>query len=119
MDVRLSQLSDRVKSDLAIGLLYRAADVVKNFADLMSGSVGQSFGKTVDQSKVSRILPVLKSLTDLFEEGPDKDWWHDYLLLTGKHMVCTEEGWIQATDNTREVMGKDPMEVLDEVNAPE
>jgi hypothetical protein len=27
------------------------------------------------------------------DTAPDARWWKDLFLLTGQHMVCTEEGW--------------------------
>lgn len=56
--------------------------------------------------------------------APDQDWYRDYYVLTGSHMILTDEGWCpgdckqslideylgdgEAVDNV----------ILDEVNAP-
>jgi hypothetical protein len=48
------------------------------------------------------------------DRAPDKRWFKDWFLITGEHMILTEEGWMPADMNG----GEEPMEVLDEVNAP-
>ncbi len=68
---------------------------------------------------MSQLLAGLAVVADLRgEDPPDKDWFRQYFLLTGDHMVLTEEGWIPAACNTKAFTGFDPAEVLEEVNAP-
>jgi hypothetical protein len=63
----------------------------------------------------SELLGGLAVASDLLaEKAPDKDWHRDCYLLTGEHMVLTEEGWVPAEMN----QGADAVDVLDEVNAP-
>lgn len=52
------------------------------------------------------------------DRAPDENWFRDYFSLGDEHMVLTEEGWVRACDNTPEVCGDEPAEVLGEVNAP-
>jgi hypothetical protein len=49
---------------------------------------------------------------------PDETWWREYYLLTGEHMVRTEEGWESGSikQTTIDEYGADY--ILDEVNAP-
>ena len=56
------------------------------------------------------------------ENAPDREWFRDYYLLTGEHMILTDEGWCWGS--CKESLLKDyPNEkpediILDEVNAP-
>jgi hypothetical protein len=113
-------MTDEEKAELAIGLIERLAPAIPAFVKAMRESGGWSEGKTVAQSKIDRASGVLNSILDaeMFEQGPDPEWWRDYFLLTGEHMVCGEYGWMPASHNTREVTGEDPEEIFDEVNAP-
>lgn len=111
-------MTDKQKAKLVIELLERATVVVAEFAKSLKTGGIHSVGKSADQHKVERGLEVLDHLTDLFEEGPDENWWRDFYLLTGDHMVCTNEGWIPAHMNTKKYTGYPPEEIMDEVNAP-
>lgn len=104
--------TDESKAELAVRLIERATYRVPQFADSLRRS------NMPDGSKVTRALEVLDALADLDERGADEDWYRDYFTLTGQHMQLTEEGWVPADQNTREVTGEEPMEVFDEVNAP-
>jgi hypothetical protein len=99
------------KEDQAADLLDRAADRVAAF--MRGFKTSPLRGQTRAESVLNALMEV-----DPFEDAPDRNWWRDYYLLTGDHMVCTEEGWVPAEMNAREVTGEDPDEVLDEVNAP-
>jgi hypothetical protein len=111
-------MTDEQKAEFAIKLVERAAGVIPRYAKLVRESGGWSDGKTVHQTKIDSCLRLLAAIEDFFDWAPDPHWWRDYFILTGAHMVLTEEGWLPAECNTREATGADPMEVLDEVNAP-
>lgn len=113
-------MTDEEKAELAISLIERMAPALPAFAKRMRESGGWSEGKTMVQSRLGRAKDVLETLLDLelFEEGPDVTFWRDCFILSGDHMVCTDDGWIPAVMNTREVTGEDPEEIFDEVNAP-
>ncbi len=72
-------------------------------------------------------LKLLERATALLEDVPcksDPTFWHDYLLFTGNHMICTEEGWEPGdAKGIYEQMAKEngvPLSdfIIDEVNAP-
>jgi len=113
-------MNDQEKADLAIDLIYRSKNILSNFADEMKDSPFYQENRTIDQLKFDRCMGLIDVLMEfgLFEHAPDEDWFRDYFLLTGVHAVLTEEGWIPADQNTVEITGEEPMEVLDEVNAP-
>lgn len=55
------------------------------------------------------------------EVAPDVEWFHDYYLLTGDHMICTDEGW-EPGENKQSYQDNpdyDDDGIIDEVNAPE
>jgi hypothetical protein len=58
------------------------------------------------------LLAGLAVASDLVSEsGPDSQWFKDLFIVTGMHVVLTEEGWVSP-----DFAGD--MEILDEVNAP-
>jgi len=78
----------------------------------------------VDETTISTLdLGTLRAAIDVAadlvgEKAPDATWFREYYEITGDHMVLTEDGWIPAEFNTREITGEDPAEVIEEVNAP-
>lgn len=81
--------------------------------------------------KTGEAMRLLVRAADYFssaETTPDKDWFKDFYLLTGEHMVLTDEGWefgaskediiAWAEEDARRsgVEYEDP--ILDEINAP-
>jgi hypothetical protein len=61
-------------------------------------------------------MDLLERAEPKFEDGgPDVDWHRDFFLLTGDHMICTDEGWQPGDTEPR----PDADEILCEVNAPE
>ena len=68
---------------------------------------------------VTSALKLLEDVADQCDEAPFPEFFKRYYLLTGDHMVLTEEGWIPAELNTLEHTGAEPMETFDEVNAPQ
>lgn len=106
----------------------RQAQTACNLIERMSYQIPQLARDIRDSgqsstSKVRRCLQIIDKLRDCtYEEfAPDPTWYREYYMLTGDHMVLTEEGWIPAACNTPEHLGADydPAEVLDEVNAPD
>lgn len=101
------------KADLAISLIERASYKVPQLAQKLRNSTQP------DERTLERAKELLGSLMEFFlEEAPDREWWKDYFTVTGEHMQLTEEGWIPASENTREATGVESLEVLFEVNAP-
>lgn len=112
-------MNNKQKADLVIDLIYRGKDELEKFATYMKESQAVPQGKTLEQGKFDRCMDLLNNLLDFgfFDPAPDEDWFRDFYTLTGDHVVLTEEGWIPADQNTREITGEEPMEILDEVNA--
>lgn len=107
------------KSKKAIDLLHRAADTITWYADLVEHSMARADGKSVEQTRYEAAMRMVNQLEEWREDhAPDHNWFRDLFLLTGAHLVLTEEGWIPAEANTLDATGFEPMEILDEVNAP-
>lgn len=75
--------------------------------------------------KLERALNLLERAAECFDGGgPDKNWFREYFILTGAHMILTDEGW--QSGEVKEELAKEAQEngedvsdwVLDEVNAP-
>lgn len=81
-----------------------------------AGVSEETIAAAVNRDSVTTAVEVASDM--LGDRAPDDNWLRDWYLVTGDHMVRTEEGWIPAEMNTREHTGEDPMEVLEEVNAP-
>jgi hypothetical protein len=61
---------------------------------------------------------LLKRAANFIEcNAPDEDWWKEYYLFTGEHMILGEEGWCEAAAYDG-LSADDFGEILDEVNAP-
>jgi hypothetical protein len=72
------------------------------------------------EEKLEKALDLLERASEMFEDrSPDPRWFKELFLLTGRHMICTEEGWEpgECKDHVVEQYGADYIE--DEVNAPE
>jgi hypothetical protein len=69
-------------------------------------------------AKLSTATELLKRIADKTEEGPtgDPQWWREYFLFTGQHMILIEEGWTSA--DCKDSLADEEVEILDEVNAP-
>lgn len=96
--------------------------------DIHSGEVVAHFNDMSDALAFQAMAAAYEKAMDLLERAeicmssadtsPDKTWYRELFVLNGEHMVLTEEGWIPADQNTREVTGVDPVEIFDEVNKP-
>jgi hypothetical protein len=74
--------------------------------------------KMTTEQKLERAMSLVSRAGDFFSDDPPEDWFRDYYILTGEHMVATEEGW-QLGSNKAELIaeyGEDYIQ--DEVNAP-
>lgn len=101
------------KSELAIALIERAAPEVPKFAAMLRTQSGLP-----DEQKYNRAMTVLEHLGELFEHAPDPQWWRDFHLLTGQHMILWEEGW-EPGECKAAYLAEDPKwEPLDEINIP-
>lgn len=49
---------------------------------------------------------------------PDPHWYRDYYVLTGAHMILTDEGWTPGDCKQGLIEDYDESAILDEVNAP-
>jgi hypothetical protein len=119
MAEQLSQLcgvipcsDDERRSLAATSLLLRAALYPAKLAYMIRES------KQPDADKAKRASQLLENLVEFVdEEAPDPFWWRDYFVLTGEHMVLTEEGW-EPGECKAAYLDDDPKwEPLDEVNA--
>ena len=73
--------------------------------------------------KLETALALLQRVVDASSQAPDPEWYRDYFLLVGSHMILTEDGWedgenkqayldsLEAWEDVSEV-------ILAEVNAP-
>ncbi len=101
------------KAALAIALIERAAHEVPKFAETL-----RTASYLPDEQKFNRAMTVLEHLGELFEHAPDPDWWRDFHLLTGQHMILGEEGW-EPGECKAAYLAEDPeWEPLDEINIP-
>lgn len=75
--------------------------------------------------KLEKALNLLERAAERFDEvAPDKNWFREYFILTGAHMILTAEGW--QSGEVKEELVKEAQEngedvsdwILDEVNAP-
>ena len=72
------------------------------------------------KEKLERAMSLLERIEDCEIPEPDKDWYKEYYLLTGNHMIFTAEGWLSGEskedylDENGRLSG-----ILSEVNAPE
>ena len=116
----MSKLTAKEKAELAIQLIRRSCNGIQQLAEMIEQSTHALSGFSLDETKFNWSMNVLKSLNDLTAETtPDDEWFPDYCTLTGEYWHLTEEGWVPARFNTKAHTGYEPMEVLDEVNAPE
>ena len=85
---------------------------------LLRAGVSQETLSEIDND--NSLCVALEVVVDMLAEGPspDSSWWKERYEVTGEHVVLTEEGWMPAEMNTVEHTGEEPVEVLDEVNAP-
>lgn len=51
-------------------------------------------------------------------DPPDATWYRDYYVLTGAHMILTDEGWTPGDCKQGLIEDYDESAILDEVNAP-
>lgn len=80
----------------------------------------QSFNKKEKQmdlqAKYDKAMDLLSRAENRMDaEAPDATWMEEYYVLTGDHMICTEEGWTPG-ENKPDIH---PDDILMEVNAPQ
>lgn len=112
-------MTDKEKAAMAIGLIERCSTIPETFANSIRSGVWYTSEKTHDQLIIDRSIQFVDAISEFLDEAPDDNFFRDLFVLTGDHMVLTEEGWITAESNTDEETNGEPSEVLDEVNAPE
>jgi hypothetical protein len=71
------------------------------------------------QAKLTAAMGLLERVATHLDDSqpPDGRWWRDYFVLTGDHMILTDEGW--ESGDSKESYADAPDSILDEVNAPE
>lgn len=76
------------------------------------------------EHKLEEVMSLLHRAAEYMEsQAPDEMWWREYFLLTGEHMILTDEGWESAS--VKESYEREAAEhgeswkPLDEVNAPD
>ena len=112
-------MTDDEKLGIGLSLLRRCGGVILDRADGIAHASHRADGKSILETKLDSVTSLLKLVEEIVDErGPDVLWFRDLHRFEGTHAVLTEEGWVPAEYNTREVTGEDPMEVFDEVNAP-
>ena len=79
--------------------------------------------KSSVEDRLLMALELLERVVEVLEDTPDKAWWREYFLLTGRHMILTDEGW--EPGSCKKSYLDDWQEnpdfgnpILDEVNAP-
>ena len=69
------------------------------------------------EEKYDKAMDLLERVAVYIERSPDTNWWRDYFLLTGDHMICTDEGW-QPGEAKASLIGEYGDDyILEEVNA--
>lgn len=104
------------RADLAVSLLRRAGNAIyecaNNIEDIYDNYKVRPEGGTPADGKLAAAMVCLEAISDLVSDRPpDETWWRDYFLLTGEHMILTDEGWVPP------YMVDPQSEVLEEVNA--
>lgn len=80
-----------------------------------------AFAEAFAKEQLAPVIPLLERAAEFCSDNPpDKDWFRDYFLFTGDHMILTDEGW--EPGNLIEQIRKDnddpEWEPDDEINAP-
>lgn len=73
-----------------------------------------------ETGKLADAMALLQRTAEHFDDfAPDADWWRDYFLLTGEHMMLVDGNWEPATDAAKRTYLEeyDEWEPDDEVNA--
>lgn len=87
-----------------------------------------------DRLAMTTLMASVKTAEDLLERAAtlmedrlitsDVNWWREYFIFTGEHMILTDEGWVEGRDKplyaAQAAEDEIPMSdlVLDEVNVP-
>jgi hypothetical protein len=72
-----------------------------------------------DKVKLEKAMNLLDRAAEAHEAAPDAQWFKEYFLLGGQHMILTDEGW-ESGEAKEYYLADDPdWEPLDEVNAPQ
>jgi hypothetical protein len=76
------------------------------------------------EQKLRDALSLLERVVAAEIQAPDPQWFRDYFLLTGQHMILTEEGWESGDSKQAYLDGLNPEDsiedvILDEVGALE
>lgn len=107
-------------SALSISLCVTALFALVGCASAVFYYAGQSNA----EEKLTKAMDLLKrAAEDMETTVPDENWCREYFLLTGEHMICTDEGWDPGSskqsyiDNLEEGESIDDV-IMDEVNAP-
>ena len=69
---------------------------------------------------LEKAMDLLDRVVSAETPAPDPKWFREYFLLTGQHMICTEEGWEDGSAKQSYIDSNDgdASIILDEVNAP-
>jgi hypothetical protein len=74
---------------------------------------------TVEVKRLEQAMNLLNRAADYCSDNPpDKEWFRDLFLLTGEHMVLTEEGWQPGNNRPMLVAEYGEGHIEDEVNGP-
>ncbi len=75
---------------------------------------------TAAQQKLAKAMDLLDRASSRFEDAtpPDATWYKELFLLTGEHMILTEEGWAGGESKASQLEECGEESILDEVNAP-
>ena len=68
----------------------------------------------LNQTVFSAVSLLERAAEYLGDNPPDTDWFRDYYLLTGDHVILTDEGWEPAS--CKEQLLTDGGEVYEELN---
>lgn len=77
-----------------------------------------------NDEKLDLAMDLLERVEKNETDPPDETWYRDYYVLTGHHMILTDEGWCPGTE--KQSLLEDYLDdgvneediIYDEVNAP-
>lgn len=101
----------RLPAELVIAALDHLREQLPTM--MANAPIARDVNGNLSPNRIPRAaLDHLERILGDFEMTPDADWWRDYFLLAGLHMVLTPYGW-EPGDVKDEY---DPEDILDEVN---
>jgi hypothetical protein len=103
--------------------MEKSAQEHPRFAQSPGGSKRREFMAKPKKEQLEVAMALLERAAWVCSESaPDREWFKDYYLLTGDHMILTDEGWCSGLCKDSLLRDypyeKPQVVILDEVNAP-